>query len=137
MMSRYITADAEVDILKYLDEWKTGRFGKKLTWAIIGKSFGYSRQALSGNLAIKQEYDEVKKILKDGKSDIEELSKIENKNRKLKKELADAMLKIEKYEQKYLRWQKNAMKKGVSVEALNAPIDPSIKEELRKRSNDE
>lgn len=29
-MNRYITADDEADILKYLAEWKTGRYGKKI-----------------------------------------------------------------------------------------------------------
>lgn len=136
-MNRYITADAESDILKYLDEWRSGRYGKKLTWEILSKSFGYSRQALSGNSAIKSLYCEAKSTLKEAKSEIDALGDIAKENRELKKALSAAEAIIHDYEQKYIRWQVNAMAKGISVEALNKAVEPSIKEELRRRSQEE
>ena len=136
MINRYITAAAESDILKYLAEWKTGRYGKKLTWAILSKAFGYSRQALSGNAAVRAEYDEVKKTLKDAISEVDALTDIAKENKRLIKDLAKAKELIHHYEQKYMRWQINAQEKGISIEVLNRPIPPSMKEELRKRSQD-
>lgn len=132
-MSRYITAEAESDILKYLSEWKTGRFGKKLTWGILNKAFGYSRQALSGNAAIKAAYDEAKQALSGAANEIDALEDIAKDNKRLKKELIKAKELIHQYEQKYLRWQYHAQAKGLSINSLNQPVPPSIKEELRKR----
>ncbi len=133
---RYITADDESDILKYLEEWKTGRYGKKLNWGILDKAFGFSRQALSGNKNIYDAYIETKEKLKEANTEIDALSDIAKENKELKTELSKANKKIHEYEQKYIRWQVNAMAKGVSVEALNKAVDPSIKEELRKRAQD-
>jgi|TARA_B110000211_G_scaffold229237_1_gene286692 hypothetical protein len=136
-MNRYITADDESDILKYLEEWETGRYGKKLTWSILNKSFGFSRQALSGNANIKNAYIKAKDTLKEANTEIDVLSDISKENKQLKKQLLIANEKIHEYEQKYIRWQVNAMAKGISVEALNKKVDPSIKEELRKRTQED
>lgn len=136
-MNRYITADDESDILKYLEEWETGRYGKKLTWSILNKSFGFSRQALSGNANIKNAYIKAKDTLKEANTEIDVLSDISKENKQLKKQLLIANEKIHEYEQKYIRWQVNAMAKGISVEALNIKVDPSIKEELRKRTQED
>ncbi len=136
-MSRYITADDESDILKYLKEWESGRYGKKLTWGVLNKAFGFSRQALSGNVNVKSGFDDAKAKLKDATTEIDVLTEISKENRKLKKELADANKLIHEYEQKYIRWQVNATAKGISVEALNKAVDPSIKEELRKRTQED
>lgn len=135
-MNRYITNEAEADIVTFLEEWETGRYGKKLTWTILVKSFGYSRQALSGNKTIKEAYNKAKGVLKGACSEIDVLADLVKENKKLKKALADAQLVIHQYEQKYIRWQSNCAEKGVSVDQLNKPIIPSIKEELRKRDKD-
>ncbi len=137
MMSRYITKDDESDILKYLNEWETGLYGKGLTWGIIAKSFGYSRQALSGNPIIKPAFDAVKKTLKNATTEIDTLTELREENKILKEELSKANTLIHEYEQKYIRWQVNAMAKGVSVQTLNSVVEPTIKEELRKRAQEE
>lgn len=136
-MSRYITADDESDILKYLKEWESGRYGKKLTWGGLNKAFGFSRQALSGNANVKKSFNDAKTKLKDATTEIDVLTEISKENRELKKELAVANKLIHEYEQKYIRWQVNATAKGISVEALNKVVDPSIKEELRKRTQED
>lgn len=136
MMNRYITNDAEEDIVKFLAEWETGRYGKKLTWTILVKSFGYSRQALSGNKTIKEAYNNAKEVLKGACSEIDVLSDIAKENKQLKKALAEAQEIIHLYEQKYIRWQSNCASRGISVDVLNKPIAPSIKEELRKRDKE-
>lgn len=136
MMSRYITNGDEADIVTFLEEWETGRYGKKLTWTILVKAFGFSRQALSANTTINKAFSDAKGVLKGACSEIDALEDIAKENKQLKKALADALQVIHKYEQKYIRWQSNSAEKGVSVDQLNKPIIPSIKEELRKRDKD-
>lgn len=109
---------------------------KKLTWAILSKAFGFSRQALSGNAAIKVAYDDAKTTLRGAASEIDALESIAKENEQLKNELAKEKELIHQYEQKYLRWQFNAAAKGISVQALNTPIPPSIKESLRERDKE-
>lgn len=135
-MNRYITSEIETDIVTFLGEWETGCYGKKLTWAILVKSFGFSRQAYYGNKNIKKAFHKAKKALTGAGSEIEVLADLIEENEQLKKELVDAQVVIHQYEQKYIRWQSNSAEKGVSVDQLNKPIIPSIKEELRKRDKD-
>jgi len=118
-MNRYITAEAEEEIINFLAEWETGRYGKKLTWSVLEKAFGYSRQALSGNSLKKND---------NSSSDF-----LKTENEELKKKLNKANELIHQYEQKYMRWQINAQLQGLSIMTLNKEIQPSMKEELRKR----
>lgn len=133
-MSRYITPSMEADICKYLSEWESGVYGKKLTWDILSKSFGYSRQALSGNNLIKSAYDSAKNRLKEVNSDTRDVDFLIKENKRLERELEAAQALIHQYEQKYIRWQINAIEKSISVEELNKELITSIKEECRKRS---
>ncbi|MDN3632569.1 MULTISPECIES: hypothetical protein [Vibrio] len=136
-MNRYITAEAEEDIKTYLAEWETGRYGKKLTWAIVAKAFTYSRQALSGNTNIKDAFDKAKKVLREADTQVDNFKDLEKENQHLKKELERLAKENHAYQQKYLRWQINAQLRGISVAALSKPINPSIKEELRKLSEED
>lgn len=132
-MSRYITQEHEDDMCVYLAEWQTGRYGKKLTWAILSKAFGYSRQALSGNKRIKTLYDETKAVLRDAVSQIDVLQEVTAEHGQLKKQVAELETQNDALMQKYLRWQFNAERLGISIEQLNAPIPPSFKQTQRKR----
>jgi len=130
-MNRYITAEAEEEIINFLAEWETGRYGKKLTWSVLEKAFGYSRQALSGNSNIKIKFTNAKESLK--KNDNSSSDFLKTENEELKKKLNKANELIHQYEQKYMRWQINAQLQGLSIMTLNKEIQPSMKEELRKR----
>lgn len=130
-----ITEDVQEDILKYLAEWKTGRYGRKLTWEILSKAFGFSRQALNGNLAIKAAYNDAKAALKDAVTEIDTLDEVLKELDVLRKQVVKLTKLNNEYEQRYLRWQFNAEKEGISVTALNAPISPSLKQMLREKSN--
>jgi hypothetical protein len=130
-MNRYITAEAEQDILNFLTEWETGKYGKKLTWSVLEKAFGYSRQALSGNSNIKVVFNNAKGTLKN--SDNTSPDELKKENKELKNKLNKANTLIHQYEQKYLRWQINAQLNGLSIMTLNKEVQPSMKEELRKK----
>ncbi len=133
MMNRYITAEVEDDILELLKEWESGRFGHKLTWNTINKSFGYSRQALSGNHRIKLAFDEAKLKLKQKDNTAISFKEMEQEIKRLNQELSDAHRLLDQYKQRYIRWQTNAQLKGISVEQLNKPIPLSMKEDMRRK----
>ncbi|MEJ1407324.1 MAG: hypothetical protein RPU62_10160 [Candidatus Sedimenticola sp. (ex Thyasira tokunagai)] len=131
-MNRYITAEAQTDIIQYLVEWQTGKYGRKLTWSHVSKAFGYSRQALSGNAEIKGAYDDAKEKLRNARSEVDELSSIASENKKLKARVNELERLNSEYEQKYVRWQINSMELGVTEDQLNKPVAKSLKEHLRK-----
>ncbi len=131
-MSRYITKEVTNDIIEHLGEWEKGIYGRKLTWDILAKGFGYTRQALSGNSEIKAAFDKAKAVLKGTDGELALLAELIEENTLLKKKLEEADALIHRYEQKYIRWQINAQAKGISVDTLNKPVDPNLKEEMRK-----
>lgn len=49
-----------------LKAWEEGLRGRTLTWARLEKTTGFSRQALSGKVSIKEAYDAAKLALRDG-----------------------------------------------------------------------
>ncbi len=135
-MNKYITTEYEDDICAYLAEWETGRYGKKLGWAILSKAFGYSRQALSANKRIKAAYDQAKQVLRDGVSKMDNFEKATAQYEQLMNQVAELEKQSHEFIQKYIRWQFNAERLGISIEQLNAPIPPSFKQEMRKRQKD-
>lgn len=134
-MGKFITAENEEDICFYLAEWKTGRYGKKLTWEILSKGFGYSRQALSGNKRIKAAYDQAKSALKTATTEIDVLKDIQTEHEKLKKRVAELTTQNHELMQRYIRWQSNAERLGISVLQLDTPLPPSHKQAMRERQN--
>lgn len=51
-----------------LQAWRDGERGRRLTWAVLEKSTGFTRQSLSSKEAIKKAYDDAKEALsKDAK----------------------------------------------------------------------
>lgn len=132
-MSRYITTTDQDIICKYLAEWETGIYGKKLTWAILSKAFCFSRQALTGNKNIKAAYDKAKKKLKDAVTQIDVIDDITEEHGKLRKRVQVLEARNNELIQKYLRWQYNTLSLGISIEQLNTAIPPSFKQEMRKR----
>jgi hypothetical protein len=131
-----ITTKNEQDICQYLDEWRTGRFGKNLTWGIISKAFVFSRQALSGNKRIKAKYDLAKNALKTATTEINILEDIQVEHEQLKSKVAEVEAQNYELLQKYIRWQFNAERMGISILELNTPLPPSYKQAMRERQNE-
>ncbi|MBZ4679890.1 MAG: protein kinase [Shewanella sp.] len=130
---RSITPDIESDILKYMEEWKTGCYGDKFTWAKLANATGFSRQALQANHRIKAGYDDVKQLLKGSGTEINALADLEKEVAALRSENSKLKKQNEAYRQKYVRWQENAAERGISVDVLNKPLLPSFKETMRHK----
>mgnify|MGYP005843554007 CR=1 FL=1 len=133
MFKRYITDSLEQQIIALLDEWATGQLGTGLSWANLEKAFGYSRQALSGNPAIKEKFDEAKQALRDRKrmlskrvSDKEEVEVLRKENTLLKK-------RVDEYEKRFTRWMHNCHVKGINPLDLDNPMGVSFKTAMRYR----
>ena len=133
MLNRYITKSHEQQIIALLDEWATGLLGPGLNWSCLVKAFGFSRQALSGNSAIKKKFEEAKKALRERKrtlskkiSDKEEVEVLREENAALKK-------RVEEYEKRFTRWMHNCHLRGINPLELDNPMGVSFKTAMRGR----
>lgn len=133
MLNRYITKSHEQQIIALLDEWATGLLGPGLTWSNLVKAFGFSRQALSANPAIKKKFEEAKKALRERKrtlskkvSDKEEVEVLREENAALKK-------RVEEYEKRFTRWIHNCHLRGINPLELDYPMGVSFKTAMRGR----
>lgn len=133
MFTRYISESLEQQIIALLDEWATGELGTALSWAKLEKSFGYSRQALSGNRAIKNKFDEAKAALRNRKKSVavqnarlDELEALKNENLKLS-------IQVQEFEKRFMRWMHNCHLKAINPLDLDAPMGVSFKTAMRAR----
>lgn len=114
-------------VLKELRSWQDGTRGKRLTWAILEKVSGFSRQTLSNKVDIKEEYDKAKLALATGvrprppKSDDFLIDKVNQ----LEKELARYELLEQKWLERWTRIAYHSRGKGFSIDDLDKPLPPA------------
>ncbi len=97
-------SDADVvQMVRELDRWSQGHLGSKLTWAILEKRFGFSRQSLQGKLAVKVAYNTAKAALASGI--VQSKRKISDDNGELKREVERLEKMLQLWEQRDIRWK--------------------------------
>lgn len=106
----------------------------KVTWAKLEEVTGFSRQALSANTRIANEYREVNGTQKTVVTAEKRVEELEAKLAKSQSECERLKRMLREYDAKYVRWLYNATNANLSVEALNAPVPASVKTVGRKKS---
>ena len=108
-----------------LDRWAAGQLGSKLTWAILEKRFGFSRQSLQAKPEIKAAYDYAKSQLSGGLVKSREVAVKENdefqrENERLKLEIADYKHRETLWKQRWQRIAFHVRQRGVQVQQVDA-----------------
>lgn len=110
--------------VKELEAWRDGLRGRKLTWKLLEKTTGFTRQTLSAKEEIYSGYEAAKNALATGarprrpKSDDYHLEKIEA----LQKEL-DQFKELEAdWHERWIRIAYHARGKGLSISDLDKPL---------------
>lgn len=134
MSSKRISSHEEDNICELIRDLSLRTNVKKLTWALIERKSGFSRQALSANAEIKKAYSNAKgKTKAPLKSKDEIILDKSGRISKLEKEIEEKNKIIKDYEEKFVRWMENASE-YLSVDQLDRPIQNSIKTENRLRA---
>jgi hypothetical protein len=133
MPNKHISSKVEDGICDMIIDFSNSRNIKKLTWALIEKHSGFSRQALNANAHIKGAYQTAKgkqkSTIKSKDDIIEDKNKsIESLNAKLEKQLK----MLTNYDEKFIRWMSNASE-YLTENELNRPVSHSLKTEQRLR----
>jgi hypothetical protein len=112
--------------VKELEAWKDGQRGRKLTWSLLEKATGFTRQTLSAKEEIYAGYEAAKEALATGarprrpKSDDYQLNKIAE----LEKELKQYEKLEEDWFERWIRIAYHARGKGFSIDDLDQEIPP-------------
>ena len=129
-MAKSVPKMAASDIsyaIKELEAWRDGQRGRKLTWALMEKVTGFSRQTLESKPDIYDAYDKAKKSLakdtppRKPKSDdfhINQISKLEKDLKQYKAMEADWL-------ERWARIAYHARGNGLSIEDLDKPLPPA------------
>lgn len=125
-----ITSKNLPDILHVIENWKG-----KLTWPLLCEKLtvllnidGVTRQALSGYKEIQNAYTTRKQLLREGtvveiKHADSNIEYFRNQVEILEAELKKSQITIERYKQRFVKWQYNAYLHGVRMETLDDVID--------------
>ena len=96
-------SDSDINtIVADLDRWALGELGSKLTWAVLEKRFGFSRQSLQTKSEIKAAYDNAKQALSGGLIKTKEQATKEVKE--LQVEVDRLKTELEAYKRKEAQW---------------------------------
>jgi hypothetical protein len=129
-----ITPEREAEICELIVLLASRAKNGKVTWALLEKHTGFTRQALSAREAIAEVYQNIngsKKTIISAEKQVEDLTI------RLEKALAEnARLKktLEEYDKKYDRWLYNATNANLTVEQLNTLVPNSMKTQGRKKA---
>lgn len=130
-MSRYITELAEIEIVGYLNEWAEGQYGKKLTWKLLENTFGYSRQSMNKNVAVKQAYHAAKESLRLGANPRSSQEQLWDRLKKAEQRIKNLEKIKERYEERWVIWRYNAGMHGLTEDELNRPMEKGFKDAQR------
>lgn len=125
-----ITSKNLPDILHVIEHWKG-----KLTWPLLCEKLtmllsidGVTRQALSGYKEIQDAYTTRKQLLRETsvvevKPTDSNIEYFRNQVEILESELKKSQELIERYKQRFVKWQYNAYLHGVRLETLDDAVD--------------
>lgn len=124
-----ITSKNLPDILRVIEHWKG-----KLTWPLLCEKVtvllnidGVTRQTLSGYREIQEAYTSRKQQLRETsvveKKPDSNIEYFRNQVEILESELRKSQELIERYKQRFVKWQYNAYLHGVRMDTLDAAVD--------------
>lgn len=112
-------------ILYELDSWQNGERSNKLTWDVLERLSGYSRQSLWAKPEIKIRYQEVKNSIRNGINKPTSNQYRQTLEQRVKS-LEDQVKKYKEQENKWLelwaRYEYNAQIIGISSDELSKPL---------------
>lgn len=128
-MSRYIDEAVEADVLLLLNDWASGMYGSKLTWATLEKASDFTRQALAARPNIYNAYAEAKKAIRGGGA-VSPSKELQAELDRARKKIKQMENEIEQYRNLWVLWTYNAETAGID---LNRPMPKGFKDSQRDR----
>jgi hypothetical protein len=120
--------------LHELDAWCRGERAGRLTWNRLEESVGFSRQALSAHNEVAERFGEAKVINRP----LDTVSKPATKNPDervldLQREIEGLRATINRYDERWARYARNAGLHRIDLKLLDEPMDPPARANVRSR----
>jgi len=122
-------------VIAELDAWRRGERAGRLTWKRLEATSGFTRQALSAKDTICEAYGQIKAATRTSrgprpcKTDQQQLDDLRREIDRLKSVIA-------RYDERWIRWTRNATLLGYDLDRLNEPLEPPARSHTRVvRSN--
>jgi hypothetical protein len=114
-------------VIKELEAWRDGARGKSLTWALLEKVSGFSRQTLSNKAGIAEKYEEAKTALSNGLRPRIPKSEdfLSDRITQLEKELARYELLEQQWLERWMRIAYHVRGKGYTIDDFDQPLPPA------------
>lgn len=121
--------------LHELDAWCRGERVGRLTWDRLAESVGFTRQALSSHDEIAKRFGEAKAINRP-RSSKERLAPKSADQRilDLKREIEGLRAIINRYDERWARYARNAALHRIDLRLLDEPMDPPARASVRARA---
>jgi hypothetical protein len=133
MTIKRIESTLVIQIKRWLEEWATGQYGKRLTWKRLEVYSGFSRQALSANQGIAKAFREAKVAIRRNFTQPRETSGSAEQAQKideLRSQISALEAQAKNWAALWERWRYNARQAGWDTSILDREMP---KPQHRKR----
>lgn len=128
-MAKKVPKMSDTDVqyaLKELEAWANGQRGSRLTWYLLEKATGFSRQTLYAREGIAKAFSTAKKALATGKPlrRVRPDTYLEDRINELESQLKRWQELENQWLERWVRIAHHARAKGHSIEDLDKPLPP-------------
>lgn len=127
-----MSAEDKQRVLHELDAWCRRERHGRLTWSRLEEVSGFTRQALSGHQEIVERYGEAKAVNRP--ESIGRISRRKSTDQRvldLEREVERLKGIINRYDERWATYARNAALVGFDLERLEAPMDPPVRGAVR------
>lgn len=126
-----MTPEDVQNVLHELDAWCRGERPGRLGWKFLVAFSGFSRQALSSHDEIAERYGQVKAANRPAVARKAAPKSVDQRIIDLQRELESLKAVVNRYDERWARYARNAALRGIDLAALDAPMDPPARANVR------
>jgi hypothetical protein len=108
-------------IIRYLEEWLRGVHRGLLTWSILEKQTGFSRQALSAKSEVSRMYERVKAKQRSRRKP-KQLATIDERIARLQEKCDQLRATVDKYDDRWTRIAYHCATRNINIDELEMPL---------------
>lgn len=121
-------------VLHELDAWCRRERAGRLSWRYLEEFSGFTRQALSSRKEIAERFGEAKAANRPNNAPERRAPKnTDQRIIDLQREIDQLRAVINRYDERWARYARNAALRGVDLRLLDEPLDPPARSDVRVR----
>lgn len=119
-------------VLHELDAWCRRERTGRLRWRHLEDVSGFTRQALSSHSEIAVRFGQAKAVNRPGGNALKSKPKsVDQRVIDLQREIEQLRGIVNRYDERWARYARNAALRGIDLEVLDEPMDPPARADVR------